>query len=169
MHRVIQERIRQGYRTIPYPAGDMPKLPERYRGLPVIDSTKCPDGCRECSQACPTEAIVHGETLQIDLGRCLFCTECMDACPEGAIQYTQDFRMAMCTRQGLVTDGRAFELAEAVDEKSRRIFGHSLQLRQVRPEAATVVKRISTFCPRSCSTSEDSESRSSPPRDTPTD
>ena len=131
MHRVIQERIRQGYRTIPYPAGDMPKLPERYRGLPVIDSTKCPDGCRECSQACPTEAIVHGETLQIDLGRCLFCTECMDACPEGAIQYTQDFRMATRTRQGLVTDGRAFELAEAVDEKSRRIFGHSLQLRQV--------------------------------------
>lgn len=131
MLRIISERIKQGYRTIPFPAGELPKLPERYRGLPVIDSTKCPDGCAKCVDACPTDAITINGEMTIDLGRCLFCTDCMDACPEGAIEYTQDFRLATRTREGLVTDGNAFDLAQSIDEKSRRIFGRSLQLRQV--------------------------------------
>ncbi len=131
MLRVINERIRQGFRTIPFPRGELPVLPDRYRGLPVIDSSKCPEGCAQCAEVCPTDAIkVNGE-VKIDLGRCLFCTDCTDACPEGAIRYTQDFRLASRTRTGLVTDGNAFELAQAVDDKSRRIFGHSLQLREV--------------------------------------
>lgn len=131
MLKVIKERIRQGYRTISYPAGELPKLPERYRGLPVIDSTRCPDGCRECADACPTGAISMNGELKIDLGRCLFCTDCMDACPEDAIRYTEDFRMAATDRIGLVTDGHAFQLAHSIEEKSRKIFGRSLQLRQV--------------------------------------
>ncbi|HRX82202.1 MAG: NADH-quinone oxidoreductase subunit NuoB [Planctomycetaceae bacterium] len=131
MLNIINERIKQGYRTIPFPDGEMPKLPERYRGLPVIDSKKCPEGCAKCVDACPTDAITMDGDMKIDLGRCLFCTDCMDACPEGAIEYTQDFRLATRTREGLVTDGRAFELAHSIDEKSRKIFGRSLQLRQV--------------------------------------
>jgi Ni,Fe-hydrogenase III small subunit/ferredoxin len=131
MLRSIQERIRQGYRTIRYPQGETPKLPERFRGLPVIDSAKCPDGCRECADASPTDAINCDGDIKIDLGRCLFCSECVEACPEGAIRYTQDFRLASRTRHGLVTDGHAFKLAEALDEKSRKLFGRSLQLRQV--------------------------------------
>jgi Ni,Fe-hydrogenase III small subunit/NAD-dependent dihydropyrimidine dehydrogenase PreA subunit len=131
MLNIIHERMAQGYRTIPYPAGEMPKLPERYRGLPLIDSSKCPQGCAECAAACPTDAIQINGDMKIDLGRCLFCTDCLDACPEGAIEYTQDFRLASRSRDGLVTDGRAFQLAASLDEKSRRIFGRSLQLRQV--------------------------------------
>lgn len=131
MLRVIQERAKQGYRTIGFPVGQLPTLPERYRGLPVIDSTKCPAGCTLCAEACPTDAIEIRGPMKIDLGRCLFCTDCMEACPEGAIDYTQDFRLATRSREHLVTDGKAFELAAALDEKSRRIFGHSLQLRQV--------------------------------------
>ncbi len=132
MLKIINERIKQGYRTIPFPAGELPKLPERYRGLPVIDSSKCPDGCAKCVEACPTDAITINGEMKIDLGRCLFCTDCMDACPEGAIAYTQDFRLA--TRQPRAIwspTARRFELAAALDEKSRRIFGRSLQLRQV--------------------------------------
>ena len=131
MLNILYERIRQGYRTIQYPKGELPVLPERYRGLPVIDSSKCPDGCAKCAEACPTNAITTGGEMKIDLGRCLFCTDCTDACPAGAIEYTQDFRLATRTRDGLITDGKAFELAAALDEKSRRIFGRSLQLRQV--------------------------------------
>ena len=136
MLRVITERMKQGYRTIPFPSGEMPKLPERYRGLPVIDASKCPDGCNECRDVCPTDAVVvdtaaSGGGLRVDLGKCLFCTECTSACPEGAIGFSQDFRLATRTSDALLTDGRTYELADAIDEKSRRIFGRSLQLRQV--------------------------------------
>lgn len=131
MLRIINERIKQGYRTIRFPAGELPVLPGRYRGLPKFDSSKCPEGCAKCAEACPTDAITVNGEMKIDLGRCLFCTDCMDACPEGAIEYTQEFRLATSTRDGLVTDGKAFELAHSVDEKSRKIFGRSLQLRQV--------------------------------------
>jgi Ni,Fe-hydrogenase III small subunit/ferredoxin len=131
MLKIINERIKQGYRTTPFPAGDMPKLPERFRGLPVIDSSKCPEGCAICAEACPTDAIAINGEMTLDMGRCLFCTDCTEACPEDAIEYTNDFRLASRTREGLVTDGGAFELARSIDEQSRKIFGRSLQLRQV--------------------------------------
>ncbi|HVA44987.1 MAG TPA: NADH-quinone oxidoreductase subunit NuoB [Pirellulales bacterium] len=132
MLRILGERLRQGHRTISYPAGEPPALPDRFRGLPVLDSTKCPDGCQKCVEACPTDAIaVVDQRPRMDLGRCLFCTDCVKACPEGAISYTRDYRLASRTRAGLVLDGKAFELASALEEKSRRLFGRSLQLRQV--------------------------------------
>ncbi|OYV81453.1 MAG: hydrogenase [Planctomycetia bacterium 21-64-5] len=132
MLRILGERLRQGHRTMSYPAGEPPALPDRFRGLPVLDATKCAEGCRKCAEACPTDAIaIVDERPRMDLGRCLFCTDCVKACPEGAITYTRDFRLASRTRAGLVLDGKAFELAEALEEKSRRLFGRSLQLRQV--------------------------------------
>ena len=131
MFKIINQRFQQGYRTMQYPAGELPQLPDRYRGLPVIDSTKCPEGCSKCAAACPTDAIKIDDGVKMDLGRCLFCTDCLDACPEGAIGYSQDFRMATRQRDDLLTDGRALELAAALDAKSLRIFGRSLQLRQV--------------------------------------
>jgi Ni,Fe-hydrogenase III small subunit len=55
----------------------------------------------------------------------------MRACPEGAITYSQDYRLATRTREQLVIDGRSLELAEALDEKTRKLFGRSLKLREV--------------------------------------
>ena len=131
MLRVSLARLKQGHRTIPYPAQE-PTLPDRFRGLPVIDSAKCPQGCQACAEVCPTHAVtVSGEQVSLDLGRCLFCTDCMEACPEGAIRYTQDYRLATRTRDDLVLEGQTLKLAEALEEKSRRLFGRSLKLRQV--------------------------------------
>jgi Ni,Fe-hydrogenase III small subunit/formate hydrogenlyase subunit 6/NADH:ubiquinone oxidoreductase subunit I len=128
---VTLARIKQGHRTISYPA-KVPALPDRFRGLPVIDSSKCPDGCQSCIEACPTDAIrIHSSGLRLDLGRCLFCTDCSEACPEGAIGYSQEHRLAVRKREDLIYDGRTLKLAEALDEKSRQIFGRSLKLRQV--------------------------------------
>jgi Ni,Fe-hydrogenase III small subunit/NAD-dependent dihydropyrimidine dehydrogenase PreA subunit len=131
MLQIPLARLKQGHRTIPYPA-HAPSLPDRFRGLPVVDSSKCPDGCRACAEACPTGAItVNGGPMRLDLGRCLFCTDCLEACPEGAIQYTQDYRLATRNREDLILAGQTLQLAEALQEKSRRLFGRSLKLRQV--------------------------------------
>jgi Ni,Fe-hydrogenase III small subunit len=67
----------------------------------------------------------------LDLGLCLFCTDCLEACPEGAIGFSSDFRLATRTRDDLKLEGRTLQLAEALDGKSRRLFGRSLKLRQV--------------------------------------
>jgi Ni,Fe-hydrogenase III small subunit/formate hydrogenlyase subunit 6/NADH:ubiquinone oxidoreductase subunit I len=133
MLNIILERFRQGKRTISYPAGDPPPLPDRFRGLPVLDESKCPDGCAKCVEACPTDAIGRdGLGLRLDLGRCLFCSECVEACPADAIRYTQDYRLAARTREDLILrSGRELELARPLEAKMRRLFGRSLKLRVV--------------------------------------
>jgi Ni,Fe-hydrogenase III small subunit len=74
---------------------------------------------------------MEGAAFHLDLGRCLFCTDCMQACPEGAIQYCQEHRLAVRRREELIYDGRTLRLAEALEQKTRRLFGRSLKLRQV--------------------------------------
>ena len=82
--------------------------------------------------ACPTDAItIDNQSLRLDLGRCLFCTDCVEACPEQAIRYTQEFRLAANRREDLVMNGKTLELAKALEDKTRRLFGRSLKLRQV--------------------------------------
>jgi len=131
MLRLILARLQQGHRTIGYPEA-VPAIPDRFRGLPVIDASRCADDCRSCADACPTDAItVAGKEIGLDLGRCLFCTDCQNACPAGAIHYTGDHRLATRTREDLVLRGAMLERAKALDDKSRRLFGRSLKLRQV--------------------------------------
>jgi len=67
----------------------------------------------------------------VDLGRCLFCRECTQTCPSDVIRFGQEYRMASRTRSGLQVEGREYQLAEAIDERSRSLFGRSLKLRQV--------------------------------------
>jgi Ni,Fe-hydrogenase III small subunit len=55
----------------------------------------------------------------------------MEACPKGAISYLQDYRLAVRRREDLLYDGRALRLAEALEHKTRRLFGRSFKLRQV--------------------------------------
>ena len=131
MFRQLLTRLEQGHRTIAYPQ-DTPVLPDRFRGRPLVAAEKCPDGCRKCMEACPTDAILFsGNTLKLDLGRCLFCTDCQEACPEGAITYSTDFQLATNGRKSLITDGKTLERAHAMGENLRRVFNRSLKLRQV--------------------------------------
>jgi Ni,Fe-hydrogenase III small subunit/Pyruvate/2-oxoacid:ferredoxin oxidoreductase delta subunit len=132
MIRTLLARISQGHRTVLWPDGPAPALAQRYRGLPSIDASRCPEECRACADACPTEAISFREGRPaIDLGRCLFCPECEAACPEKAISFTSDYRLAARVRDDLRLEGAALPLAKALDEKLLSLFGRSLKLRQV--------------------------------------
>lgn len=129
MLEILKNRWRQGHRTLKYPR-EVPKLPERYRGRPVVDPGKCPEGCAACVEACPTGAI-QASPLKVDLGACLFCPACGETCPSGAIGFGQDHRLAARRREDLVVEGGEARLAAALDDRLRRLFGRSLKLRQV--------------------------------------
>lgn len=131
MIKVLLARIQQGHRTSRYPL-EAPSLPDRFRGAPELDPTRCPDGCRACAEACPTGAMaVDAAGPTLDMGRCLFCTDCTDACPAGAIEFTTDYRLAARTRDGLLVRSRVEPGFASLDEKMRKLFGRSLKLRQV--------------------------------------
>lgn len=140
MIHILLSRLRQGHRTLPYPK-ELPALPDRFRGRPVIDASRCAntsegatrEECRLCAEVCPTEAITLREGVPvIDLGKCLFCPECEDACPKGAIHYSGEHRLAVRDRGDLSTDGKEeYRLAKQLAAESMRIFGRSLKLRVV--------------------------------------
>ena len=129
MIRILGTRLTQGRQTSGYPDAPV-TLPERYRGRPTLDPTKCPDGCRACAAECPTAA-VRTDPLTLDLGACLFCPVCTEVCPSGAVTFTGDHRLAARRREDVVTgDGEAV-LAAELEERMRRLLGRSLKLRHV--------------------------------------
>jgi len=129
--KVLLARVQQGQRTAPFPA-EPPTLPDRFRGLPVLDPSRCAEGCRACAEACPTGAISANGELRLDLGRCLFCNDCVVACPEGAISFSTEYRLAARARTDLLVGGPGdYPRAAALDDNLRRLFGRSLKLRVV--------------------------------------
>lgn len=131
MFTIIKNRLLQGKLTFPYPAKE-PKVADRFRGRPVVDSKKCEAGCRRCVEVCPVEAIAQEQgKIAIDLGRCLFCNLCQQACPTKAIEFTREFRMATRQRSDLVVGDEGQKLADSLDKKLRSMFGRSLKMRVV--------------------------------------
>ncbi len=126
---VLAARWKQGHRTASLPILAS-ALPDRYRGLPLLDPARCADGCRECARACPTGAMPIGG-LAIDLGRCIFCGECVAACGPGAIAFSRDHRQAARARAELVVGRDVRPRVRALADETRRLFGRSLKLRQV--------------------------------------
>ncbi len=130
MMKFLLARLQQGHRTFPFPDRE-PTLPDRFRGRPVLDASRCADGCQACIDACPTDALSRDGDFAVDLGRCLFCGDCAQACPEGAVTHSRDYRLAARTRGGLIVSGDEATRMEALGAELRRMFGRSLKLRQV--------------------------------------
>ncbi len=130
MFKILKTRLKQGHQTTKFPL-EIPLLPPRYRGRPDLDPSRCPEGCQDCADACPTQAIGLEGGLKLDLGQCLFCTACVDACPEGAIRYSQDYRLATSKRTDLVMTSSQLKLAECMAEDLHKLLGRALRLREV--------------------------------------
>jgi len=83
-----------------------------------------------CASACPQGAIDAVERT-IDMGRCIFCGAC-EALSQGRfVQFTQDFEIAVAQKDHLRTDGSLADLAAHSRQHFKKLFGRSLQLRQV--------------------------------------
>ena len=134
MIKVILARLQQKHRTMKYPDGAPPPMPDRFRGRPVVDAAKCLEGCHICMDACPTGALDPSDPAHIDLGKCLFCPECVNACPNQAVTHSDNYQLAARNRKDLVVvrEQQAIEVVgAALDKKLKKLFGRSLKLRQV--------------------------------------
>jgi len=129
MIKTLQNRFEQGYRTSRYPKEPI-QLPERYRGRPQIIPDAPAEQAARCAAACPQEAI-DAENKRIDMGRCVFCGTC-ELLSEGRfVKFTQDFEIATAQKEDLITDGSLPALADHAKQHFKKLFGRSLQLRQV--------------------------------------
>lgn len=134
MFDILLARIQQKHRTIKYPDGPPPELPDRFPGRPAITGGNCPPDCSLCAEMCPARAITKSDRLRLDIGRCLFCAECLSACGLGKILFTGDYRLAARKREDLFIEDigeQPPKLAGPLDGMKKRLFGRSLKLRQV--------------------------------------
>jgi Ni,Fe-hydrogenase III small subunit/formate hydrogenlyase subunit 6/NADH:ubiquinone oxidoreductase subunit I len=128
----LRTRWLQGMRTSSFPGGE-PEFPERFRGRPVLDPTRCKDGCRECGERGASAAILVGPDgrAALDVGACLFAPEEASRCPHGAVSYSTDHRLAARDRSDLVTPTGELPAVQALESRTRKLFGRSLRLRSV--------------------------------------
>jgi Ni,Fe-hydrogenase III small subunit/NAD-dependent dihydropyrimidine dehydrogenase PreA subunit len=106
-------------------------LPPLFRGMPELHPEKCPDGCKECVNVCPTNAI-QLNPLRIDLGLCIFCPLCEQHCPDKAIHFTNEYHISCSScNQLTVAETQCRITPEIASEKIRSYFGKSLKLRQI--------------------------------------
>jgi Ni,Fe-hydrogenase III small subunit len=127
MFRAIASRIRQGHRTMRYPAEPI-RMPDRFRGYPdVATLARSAEQDGESSQ-CPYGAFTSAGGGCLDLGKCLFCAECA----AGGIRFTAEYRLAVTRREHLlVRPGSEHRDASPLPPDLRRIIGRSLKFREV--------------------------------------
>jgi len=130
MLNTLKNRFEQGYRTCNYPK-EKPAVFSRYRGKPVIKPQAPAEIIAACVAACPQDAI-DGDKKMIDMGRCVFCGTCERISKGEFISFSGDFEIATSEKGDLITDGGALpDLAQHSKQHFKKLFGRSLQLRQV--------------------------------------
>jgi Ni,Fe-hydrogenase III small subunit/formate hydrogenlyase subunit 6/NADH:ubiquinone oxidoreductase subunit I len=112
------------------------------------DSVNKDAGPRLKENGSGTEDISDGvkTALSTDIGinydECVFCALCEDVCPAGAVQMTNKFELAekdrnllrsstLVIREGDVPDITEEDLNNRLTKKIRKLFGRSLQIREV--------------------------------------
>ena len=129
MFSVFKNRFEQGYRTCSYPK-EKPPVFGRYRGKPEVRQDAPPELVERCADACPQDAINVGQK-KIDMGRGIFCGTCEQISQGEFVRFTGDFEIATAQKEHLLTAGDLPDLAQHSKQHFKRLFGRSLQLRQV--------------------------------------
>ncbi len=129
MLNILKNRFEQGYRTSSYPK-KMVELVPRYRGRPQVHKNAPSDLVVKCAEACPQDAIDIDRKL-IHMGRCVFCGTCERISEGRFISFTGDFGYSVAEKDHLLTDGDIPSLADHARQHFKKLFGRSLQLRQV--------------------------------------
>lgn len=129
MLSTLRNRFEQGYRTSRYPKERI-ELAPRYRGMPKVHGDAPAALIVRCAEACPQRAI-DAERKVIDMGRCVFCGTCERISEGRFISFSRDFELAVSEKAHLVTDGSLPDLARHAKQHFKKLFGRSLQLRQV--------------------------------------
>ena len=129
MFKTLMNRWEQGHRTTSYPKTRI-ELPARYRGLPTLHPEASTEQLTACAEACP-QAAFDAATRRIDLGRCCFCGTCERVSEGKAVTFTQRFELGTAQRDHLVTAGELPDLAHHAKQHFKKLFGRSLQLRQI--------------------------------------
>jgi Ni,Fe-hydrogenase III small subunit len=129
MLKTLKNRFEQGCRTSAYPKIRI-ELPARYRGRPQVHAEASPELAALCAAACPQEAIDDRRRL-IDLGRCVFCGTCERLSQGRFVSFSRDFELSVAARDHLLTNGDLPSLAGHAKTHFKKLFGRSLQLRQV--------------------------------------
>lgn len=126
---VIKNRFEQKCRTSKYPDEKI-TLPENYRGLPKINSHCLQEIIDRCAKNCPQDAIDPAKKT-LDLRRCVFCGVCEEVSNGEFVKFTQNFEMGTTNQENLIVDGNTDKLEIIAQNKIKKIFGRSIQLRVV--------------------------------------
>ena len=129
MLNTLKNRFEQGYRTTGYPKEKI-EMWKRYRGRPQINPDAPPEMVAACAAACPQDAI-DSDVRKLDMGRCIFCGTCEEVSQGDFVTFTQDFEISVAEKEHLLTDGSLTDLAAHSRQHFKKLFGRSLQLRQV--------------------------------------
>ncbi len=103
-------------------------------GMPRYRPELCREGCADCAEICPTQAITMVDPagadlrLEVDYGRCVVCQLCIEACPTEAMMASRDWAFGVRRREDLVWSS---EPARRTGDGAPAEFRRSLHIRHV--------------------------------------